>query len=65
MDGNCQPQALILTAGTQADAVHAPELLESVEAEHVLMDKAYDCDALRELIETKGMKAVSLCAATG
>jgi transposase len=57
VDGNCQPQALILTAGTQADVVHAPELLESVEAEYVLMDKAYDSDALRELIESKGMKS--------
>lgn len=53
----CQPQALILTAGTEADVVHAPALLESVEARRVLMDKAYDSDALRELIESQGMKA--------
>jgi transposase len=56
VDGRSQPQALILTAGTEADVVHAPALLESVEARHVLMDKAYDSDALRELIEVQGMK---------
>ena len=57
VDGRSQPQALILTAGTEADVVHAPALLESVEAEHVLMDKAYDSDALRELIQSKGLKS--------
>lgn len=48
VDGCGQPQALILTAGSEADVVHAPALLEAVEAKHVLMDKAYDSDALRE-----------------
>jgi transposase len=57
VDGRCQPQSLILTAGTQANVVHAPALLESVEGRRVLMDKAYDSDALRELIASKGMKA--------
>lgn len=56
VDGRSQSQALILTAGTEADVVHAPALLESVEARQVLMDKAYDSDALRELIQSKGMK---------
>lgn len=40
--------------------VHAPALLEAIEVEQVLMDKAYDSDALRELIESKGMKACTL-----
>ncbi len=52
-----QPQALILTAGTEADVMHAPTLLESVDARHVLMDKAYDSDVLRELIASKGVKS--------
>ncbi|TDU62098.1 transposase, partial [Prosthecobacter fusiformis] len=57
VDGRCQPQSLILTAGTEADVLHAPALLESVEGRRVLMDKAYDSDGLRELIASKGMKA--------
>ncbi|GAA5149474.1 hypothetical protein GCM10023213_47230 [Prosthecobacter algae] len=35
---------------------HAPALLESVVARRVGMDKAYDGDALRELMESQGMK---------
>ena len=54
--GGQEHQALILTAGTEADVVHAPALLESVEARQVLMDKAYDSDALRELIQDQGMQ---------
>lgn len=57
VDGRGQPQGLILTAGTEADVMHAPALLESVEGRQMLMDKAYDSDALRELIKSKGMKA--------
>ncbi|WP_341806006.1 IS5 family transposase [Prosthecobacter fusiformis] len=57
VDGRCQPQSLILTAGSEADVVHAPALLESVEARKVLMDKVYDSDALLEIIASKGMKA--------
>lgn len=57
VDARSQPQALILTAGTEADVVHAPTLLESVEAKQVLMDKAYDSDALRALMVRKGMQA--------
>lgn len=57
VDGLCQPQSLILTAGTEADVVHAPALLEGLEARKVILDKAYDSDALRELIFGQGMKA--------
>jgi len=57
VDGRSQLQALILTAGTEADVVHTPALQESVDARHVLMDKAYDSGALRELIARKGMKS--------
>lgn len=57
VDVRSQPQALILTAGTEADVVHAPALLESLEAKGVIMDKAYDSDALRVNIDHQGMKA--------
>lgn len=57
VDVRSQPQALILTAGTEADVVHAPALLESVEAKRVIMDKADDSDALRVHIHRQGMKA--------
>lgn len=57
-DDLCQPQSLLLTAGQEADVTHAPTLLEgSTTGSHALMDRAYDSDALRELIAAKGMKA--------
>jgi hypothetical protein len=40
VDGRSQPQALIWTAGPEADVAHAPTLLESVDARHVLLDKS-------------------------
>ena len=56
-DDRAQPQALILTAGQEADVSHAPTLLESATTSHVLMGRSYDSDALRDLIAAKGMKA--------
>jgi transposase len=56
-DELAQPQSLLLTAGQEADVTHAPTLLENAEGSHALMDRAYDSDALRELIAAKGMKA--------
>ena len=56
-DDRSQPQCLILTAGPEADVVHAPSLLEAASARHVLMDRAYDSDALREFVAAKGMQA--------
>lgn len=55
-DDRAQPQAFILTAGQEADVTHAPALLEQAEARHVIMDRGYDSDALRELITAKGMR---------
>jgi transposase len=56
-DALAQPQSLVLTAGQQADVTHAPTLLENAKGTHVLMDRAYDSDALRALIAAQGMKA--------
>ena len=56
-DDRSEPQCLILTAGPEADVVHAPTLLEAASARHVLMDRAYDSDTLRDVIASKGMKA--------
>ena len=55
-DDRAQPQALIITAGQQADVSHAPGLLEQAGARHVIMDRGYDSDSLRDLITAKGMK---------
>ena len=55
-DDRAQPQALILTAAQQADVSHAAGLLEQAEARHVIMDRGYDSDSLRDLITAKGMK---------
>ena len=57
VDGRCQPQSLILTAGTEADVAHAPALLKNIEARVVIMNNAFDSDALRDLITQANMKA--------
>ncbi|GAA5144173.1 hypothetical protein GCM10023213_33760 [Prosthecobacter algae] len=48
---------MILTPETLANVVHAPAMIETVEASHMLMDKAYGSDALRDPLQSKGMKA--------
>ena len=55
-DDHTQSQALILTAGQEADVSHAPGLLERAESRHVIMDRGYDSDSLRALIAAKAMK---------
>lgn len=47
-----------ITAGQVHDVTQAPGLLEGMPAKCVVADKAYDANALRELIDTMGAKAV-------
>lgn len=48
----------MITPGQQGDITTAPDLLEGVEARHVLADTAYDSNALRALIKARKAKAV-------
>lgn len=47
-----------MTAGQVGDITQAPALLEGQSGDAVLADKAYDSNALREMIGGMGAKAV-------
>lgn len=53
-----RPIRFILTAGQSGDALAAPALLEGFRPRAVLADKAYDSNALRQLIADAGAEAV-------
>jgi len=53
-----RPLRFILTAGQSGDVLAAPALLHGFTAEAVLADKAYDSNALRQLIADIGAEAV-------
>jgi transposase len=57
-DAQGRPLRFILTAGQSGDILAAPALLDGFEAEAVLADKAYDSNALRQLIAESGAEAV-------
>lgn len=48
----------ILTGGQSGDITTAPELLAGLSAGGVIADKAYDSNALRDLIADNGAQAV-------
>ena len=53
-----RPLRFILTGGHVHDVVPAPTLLEGIRGGAVIADKAYDSNALRQLIAATGMLAV-------
>jgi transposase len=53
-----RPLRFILTAGQSGDVLAAPALLDGFTAEAVLADKAYDSNALRQIIADSGAQAV-------
>jgi transposase len=57
-DGQGRPLRFILTAGQRGDILMAPALLDGFEAKAVLADKAYDSNALRQIIADSGAEAV-------
>jgi transposase len=54
-----RPVRFILTAGQSGDALAAPALLEGFQPIAVLADKAYDSNALRQIIANPGAQAVT------
>jgi transposase len=64
VDGRGRPVRVILTPGQCGDAPQAPALLEGFRTNHVIADKAYDSNALRELIASQGAEAVIPCNPT-
>jgi transposase len=53
-----RPLRLIITPGQRGDITQAPALLDGQTADAVLADKAYDSNALRDLIAGIGATAV-------
>lgn len=53
-----RPLRFIVTAGQVGDITQAPALLEGQTGKAVLADKAYDGNALREIIAVMGAEAV-------
>ena len=53
-----RPLRFILTAGQSGDILQAPALLDGFKAQAVLADKAYDSNALRQVIADSGAEAV-------
>ena len=47
-----------VTAGTVADGSQALELIEGIEADHLLADKGYDSDAVVLEVSKRGMNPV-------
>ena len=52
------PVRVIITEGTTADCKQAVPLIEGIEAEHLLADRAYDTDIIIEKAKRWGMKPV-------
>ena len=64
VDALGRPLRLILTPGQRGDAPLAPALLDGLSPRRVLADKAYDSNALRDLIASMGAEAVIPCNPT-
>jgi len=52
------PVRLALTGGTAADCSQALSLIEGLEAEYLLADKAHDTNEIIAAASNKGMEAV-------
>jgi transposase len=57
-DAEGRPVRFILTAGQAHDVTTVPELLDGVEADGIIADRAYDTNAVRSLIAERGAQAV-------
>ena len=58
MDAHGMPVRFSVTAGTEADCRHLPELVAELPAEFVLADRAYDTDACLGAVAALGAEAV-------
>jgi len=51
------PVRIIATEASRADCSQAAELIEGIDAKHLIADKGYDSDAIVELAQAQGMHA--------
>ena len=63
-DGEGRPLKIILTPGQRGDVTQAPALLAGLSPRRVLADKAYDANALRQIIAELDAEAVIPCNPT-
>ena len=63
-DGKGRPLRIILTAGQRGDVTQAPALLKGLCAKRIVADKAYDANALRQIIADIDAEAVIPCNPT-
>ncbi len=52
------PVRIVITEGPRADCTQAGRLIEGINADHLIVDKGYDTDALLEQAAAQGMNAV-------
>jgi transposase len=64
VDGRGRPLRVILTPGQRGDVTQASALLAGLTPKRVLADKAYDANALREIIAGLNAEAVIPCNPT-
>ena len=58
VDAQGRPLRFILTAGQAHDVTMVPELLSDLRGGGVIADRAYDTNAIRELIAERGAQAI-------
>jgi transposase len=58
VDAHGLPVRVIITEGTKHDSTQAELLIDGIEAEYVLADKAYDSDSILEKIKSQNGQAV-------
>ena len=58
MDKNGLPVKMKITAGTVNDSIEAAYLIEGIDFQKLLADKAFDVDAIIEAVISKGAEAV-------
>lgn len=63
-DARGRPLRIILTPGQRGDVTQAAALLEGLRPQRVLADKAYDANALRQIITDAGAEPVIPCNPT-
>jgi transposase len=64
VDGRGRPLRVILTPGQRGDVTQAPALLVGLTPKRLLADKAYDSNALRQIIAGMNAEAVIPCNPT-
>ncbi len=58
MDAHGLPVRIFITKGTESDYKQAENLIDGINAEHLLADRGYDSDAIVNKAESQGINAV-------